>query len=340
MVVKRWTIVEFVKSEIKWEIHKPGCKAIPDPQQNDLGAFTKRLAKVDLDASDEEVLADIEAYLEMTMADVDLCRCTGYENTAPQASEQESDLEEYDEEDNDPLTAPPPSSAAARASQAAARAKLLRLVEETVDKLVAERGEDNIGDDDRWGGERLATCADDYVYDLAVEVRKLRERGDSWWRVAYELHLPGSGASNKQGRKGSAFARRLWRAAWGKTYLGERGQRESKITREARAMENLGRPYFSEAEDPMVIIEKVRGKMLHWVTRLGDQHGGIVTSAQEAYVHDDPKFIRVKEGPKGPYLEFFEQIDPAMLLADPRQSIAKSGPLRAVYVDRITRVGV
>jgi hypothetical protein len=158
--------------------------------------------------------------------------------------------------------------------------------------------------------------------------------------VAYELHLPGSGASNKQGRKGSAFARRLWRAAWGKTYLGERGQRESKITREARAMENLGRPYFSESEDAMVIIEKVRGKMLHWVTRLGDQHGGIVTSAQEAYVHDDPKFIRVKEGPKGPYLEFFEQIDPAMLLADPRQSIAKSGPLRAVYVDRITRVGV
>lgn len=348
MAPKRWTLVEFANTEINWEIHKPGCKAIPKEGQSDYGTFTKRLVKIDLEDSDEDVLDGIDAFTEMTMDDVNLCRCTGYENV-PHEDPNADEPTEYadddvvdegtdDEEDEDDL--PVPSSAAARASQAAARAKLLRLVEETVDKLVAERGEDNIGDDDRWSGERLATCTDDYVYDLAVEVRKLRERGDSWWRVAYELHLPGSGASNKQGRKGSAFARRLWRAAWGKTYLGERGQRESKLTREARAMENLGRPYFSEADDAMTIIEKVRGKMLHWVTRLGDQHGGIVTSAQEAYVHDDPKFIRVKEGPKGPYLEFFEQIDPAMLLADPRQSIAKSGPLRAVYVDRITRVGV
>jgi hypothetical protein len=334
MAAKRYTLVSFDNLDTLWEIHKPGCENI---KKAVAAGGTKALVKTDLEATDEEILDDVEAFMEMTMEDVYLCGCTGYVTGDPAPAEEP---DEEDEEDADPLTAPPPSSAAARASQAAARAKLLRLVEETVDKLVAERGEDNIGDDDRWHEERLATCTDDFVYDLAVEVRKLRERGDSWWRVAYELHLPGSGASNKQGRKGSAFARRLWRAAWGKTYLGERGQRESKLTREARAMENLGRPYFSESEDAMVIIEKVRGKMLHWVTRLGDQHGGIVTSAQEAYVHDDPKFIRVKEGPKGPYLEFFEQIDPAMLLADPRQSIAKSGPLRAVYIDRITRVGV
>ena len=104
-------------------------------------------------------------------------------------------------------------------------------------------------------------------------------------------------------------------------------------------MENLGRPYFTGAEDPVTMIEKVRGQMLHWVTRL-EVKSGLVTSAQEAYVHDDPKYIRVKQGPLGPYLEFYEQLDPAMLLADPRKSITKSGPLRAVYVDRITRVGV
>lgn len=343
MTTKRYTMVSYEDPQWLWEIHKPGCKLIEKAMT--VGTASKRLVKVDLEDEDDVVLQDIDAYLEMTMRDVHLCACTGYvvegDPNAGEPTEYADDdtADEEGDDEEDPLVAPAASSAAARASQAAARAKLLRLVEETVDKLVAERGEDNIGDDDRWSGERLATCTDDFVYDLAVEVRKLRERGDSWWRVAYELHLPGSGASNKQGRKGSAFARRLWRAAWGKTYLGERGQRESKLTRETRALANLGRPYFSEADEDRVIIDSVRGKMLHWVTRLPVKDG-LVTSAQEAYVHDDPRFITVRQGPLGRYVEFFEQLDASMLLADPRKAITRSGPLRAVYVDRITRVGV
>lgn len=333
MAAKRWTLVEFDEGEILIVIHKPGCALI---KQDVAEGGSKELITLDLDEDDDVLLSNIDPGGEVveTMDEVELCTCTGYVTEEP--SEQESDLEEEEEEEED---TPAPTSAAARASQIAARERLLRQVEEVIDKLVAERGVDDVGEGDEWAGERLATCTDDYVYDLAVEVRRQRTRGDSWWRVAYELHLPGGGASNKQGRKGASFARRLWRAAWGPTYVGERGQRDSKVTREARALENLGRPYFTGAEDPMTIIEKVRGQMLHWVTRLNVKNG-LVTSAQEAYVHDDPKYIRVKQGPMGPYLEFFEQIDPAMLLADPRQSIAKSGPLRAVYVDRITRVGV
>lgn len=337
MAEKRWTLVEFEDSSIQWEIHKPGCKAIPDPKMFNKVAFAKRLVKIDLEDTDDVVLEAINAYEEMTMADINLCRCTGYENV-PHEDPVDEDDQDDDDDDED---LPAPSSAAAKASQAAARERLLKQVEDVVDKLVAERGVDDIGEHNNkaWDEERLFACSDDFVYDLAVEVRKLRERGDSWWRVAYELHLPGSGASNKQGRKGSAFARRLWRAAWGKTYLGERGQRESKLSREARALENLGRPYFTGSEEPVDIIERVRGQMLHWVTRLNVKNG-LVTSAQEAYVHDDPKYIKVKQGPQGPYVEFYEQLDAAMLMADPRKSITKSGPLRAVYVDRITRVGV
>lgn len=345
---KRWTVVEFQDSSIKWEIHKPGCKAIPNPKQSDFGAFSKRLAKCNLEDSDEEVLEAIDAYLEMTMADVNLCRCTGYENAdalghsvggGPEGYADPIDEDDLDDEDDEDL--PVPSSAAARASQAAARERLLKQVEDAVEKLVAERGEDNVGlgGREQWAEERLPGCTDDYVYDLAVEVRKLRERGDSWWRVAYELHLPGSGASNKQGRKGSAFARRLWRAAWGKTYLGERGQRDSKISREARALANLGRSYFSEDVPDAEVIKLVTGQMLHWVTRLPVKDG-LVTSAQEAYVHHDSHLVRVKRGPQGRYLEFYQQVDAAQLRVDPRMAIAKSGPLRAVYVDRITRVGV
>jgi hypothetical protein len=321
MAAKRWTIVEFDEGEVLVVVHKPGCVVIA---QDVAEGGSKELAKIDLDASDEELLEQLDPAGEdlQSMDEVELCPCTGYIVTEP------------------PPVAPQPAvHAAAEASRKAAIERLKREVEEIIDKLVIVRGADNVGEGDQWAEERLPGCTDDYVYDLAVEVRKLRARGDSWWRVGYELGLPGSGASNKQGRKGGAYARRLWRAAYGKTYLGERSQRESKVTREARAMENEGKPYFTGSEDAITIIERVRGQMIHWVTRLGGKHG-LICSAQETYVHDDPKYIHVKEGPQGPYLEFFEQLDPAMLLADPRKSITKSGPLRAVYVDRITRVGV
>jgi hypothetical protein len=342
MAVKRWTLVEFNVEYGEGQpfvIHKPGCKRIKEEMPH---IVSKDLIKVDLDLDDEALLEALDPGGEdiETMDEVELCECTGYLSSAVEPEAEPAEVDDQDDEyDDEEDASPAPSSAAAKASQQAARARLLRQVEETIDKLVVERGVDNIGEDRQWDDGRLATCTDDYVYDLAIEVRRLRERGDSWWRVAYELHLPGSGASNKQGRKGSAFARRLWRAAWGPTYLGERGQRESKLTRETRALENLGRPYFSEADEDQRVADTVRGKMLHWVTRLEGKHG-LITSAQEAYVHDDPKFVAVKQGPMGRYLEFYEQIDPSMLLADPRMSISKSGPLRAVYVDRITRVGV
>lgn len=334
MAARRWTLVEFEQGEVLVVIHKPGCELIA---QDVADGGSKELAKLDLDAEDEDLLDALDPGGEDldNMGQVELCHCTGY------AIEDERITEE-DLETHTPPAPPQPAPqvhAAAAASRKAAAERLVREVEEIIEKLVMARGEDNVGLEDKWADERLASCTDDYVYDLAVEVRKLRERGDSWWRVGFELGLPGAGASNKQGRKGGAYARRLWRAAWGKTYLGERSQRESKITREVRAMENEGRSYFSGAEDAMAIIEKVRGQMIHWVIRLNGKHG-LITSAQETYVHDDPKYIRLKQGPQGPYLEFYEQLDPAMLLADPRKSITKSGPLRAIYLDRITRVGV
>lgn len=341
MAVRQWTLVEFTEGEVLAVIHKPGCAMV---RQDVADGGSKELVKLDLEVSDEELLDALDPGGEdlEDISQVEICSCTGYVTEEPPVAQaeqaDEEDEEDGDDEEEDEL-ASPPSSAAARASQQAARERLLRQVEDAVEKLVAERGVDDIGEGDQWAEERLATCKDDYVYDLAVEVRKLRERGDSWWRVAYELHLPGSGASNKQGRKGSAFARRLWRAAWGKTYLGERGQRESKVSREARALENLGRPYFSEDVSDAEVIKLVTGRMLHWVTRLPVKDG-LVVSAQEAYVHHDPRLVMVRQGPKGRYLEFFEQVDAAQLQVDPRLAIAKSGPQRAVYVDRITRVGV
>lgn len=320
MTVKRYTLIEFDNNEC-WVVHKPGCPLVKGDME--VGG-KKQLVKIDLGWDDDHLLEEIDPEENLSsIEDIDFCACTETEPPPP------------------PAPQPKPVHAAAEASRKAAAERLKREVEEIIDKLVISRGVDDIGEGDQWADERRESCTDDYVYDLAVEARKLRVKGEPWWRVGYELGLPGAGASSKQGRKGGAYARRLWRAAWGKTYVddGTVVHRESKLTREARAMENLGKPYFSESEDAVTIIEKVRGQMLHWVTRLEGTYG-LITSAQEAYVHDDPKYIRVKEGPKGTYLEFYEQLDPSMLMADPRKSITKSGPLRAVYIDRITRVGV
>jgi len=318
-MLKRYTLVDLGLDEPGWVVHKVGCAQIRVELAVNPSA-SKATVKLDLEWEDDHLLEEVDPDGEATgIEDIELCACTGYDTERP--------------------ATPSPTRPAAIASRDAAQKRLLQQVEETIDKLVIARGVDDVGEGDLWADERDSKCTDDYVYDLAVEVRKLRERGDAWWRVGHELGLPGSGASNKQGRKGSAFARRVWRAAWGKTYLGERGQRESKVTREARAMENLGRPYFSEDATEVEIIKRITGQMIHWVARLEGRHG-IITSAQEAYVHDNPRLVKYKLGPLGPYVEFFEQVDAAQLMVDPLLSIAKSGPIRSVYVNRITRVGV
>jgi hypothetical protein len=324
MAARRYTLIEFDDGETAWEVHKPGCKHVGISVAD---GGVKRLIKVDLEAADEEVLAGIGAYDDMTMADIHLCACTGYETEDPAPTP-------------DPQPAKPVHAAAAASKEAAAE-RLAAAVETIIVALVAARGVDDVGLGDEWAAQRSPTCTDDYVYDLAVEVRKQRNKGEPWWRVGYELGLPGSGPSNKQGRKGGAFARRLWRAAWGKTYTEDAVvvKRESKVSREARAAANLGRPYFSEEAKEEEIINKITGQMIHWVARLEGRHG-LITSAQEAYVHHDPRLVKYRLGPQGPYVEFYEQVDAAQLRVDPRLSIAKSGPLRAVYVDRITRVGV
>lgn len=221
----------------------------------------------------------------------------------------------------------------------AAAERLDTMASEIIDKLVAERGKDDIGHGDRWKKERLETCSD-WVYDLAVEVRKEREGGAAWWRVAYVLRLPGGGASAKQGRLGAAMARRLWRAAWGRTYTSEDTvvNRETKVDKVNRSTVDTARAYFDPDENEMYIIGKLRGAKIEWVTRL-EAGSELIKSLQETYVHNDPRMIWIKNGPKGRYVEFFEQIDEQMLVIDPRQAISKGGPLRSVYLDRIIKVG-
>lgn len=224
-------------------------------------------------------------------------------------------------------------------TKTATRDKLSIQSERIIEALVVKRGVDDIGINDKWSEERLESCTDDFTYDLAVEVRKLRvDKAMAWWRIAQELDLPGNGVSAKQGRAGAAWARRLWRAAYGQTYSDTNVDRETKDERKDRYVGLTAKPYFDAEELDTNIINTIRGAKITWVTRLAAGNG-LVHSMQETFVHDDLRMIHVKLGPKGRYVEFFEQPDEAQLSVDPNKAIAKGGPLRSVYLDRITKVG-
>lgn len=224
-------------------------------------------------------------------------------------------------------------------TKVSARDRLSELSEGIIEKVIVKRGKDDIGIDDEWSEKRVDSCGDDWTYDLAVEIRKLRvNKAMAWWRIAQELELPGAGASAKQGRAGAAFARRVWRAAYGQTYSETNANRETKDEKTVRYAGESARSYFATDDPEMYIIGKLKGSHIEWVTKL-PVPDGLVTSLQETYVHDDPRLIWVKEGPKGRYVEFYEQPDPELLRLNPTKAIAKGGPLRSVYLDRITKVG-
>jgi hypothetical protein len=220
--------------------------------------------------------------------------------------------------------------------QAARKAE--KIVQDLIAGIVAKRGTDDVGEGDQWADQRLEGC-DDYTYDLAVEVRKARGAGTAWWRIAYDLGLPHAGPSAVQGKGGAAYARRLWKRAWGDTYeTGERAARETKDDRRARAALTEVRPFFTEETLESEIVTKICGQEIHWVAQVKTPNG-VIFSPQSAIVHHDPRTVRVVLGPKGRAVEFFEQIDAAQLKVDPRMAIAKTGPRRSVYVHNIEKVG-
>lgn len=209
-----------------------------------------------------------------------------------------------------------------------AGAKATTIVKELIKKVT-----------DPYAVGRLATC-DDTTYAKAVEIRRQREAGEAWWRIAQAMGLPGAGASAKQGKSGAAFARRIWERAWGKTYGdSERALRETRDVKREATVLAPHRSAFRDGTTDQEIAAAILGNKIYWSARLGTGEHGIVVSPQEAYVHHDPRLVKVKQGPRGRYVEFYEQIDAAHLRIDPHLSISKSGPIRSVYVSQIERVG-
>lgn len=50
---------------------------------------------------------------------------------------------------------------------------------------------------------------------MADKVKALREAGKAWWQIGYELGLPGSADTVAKGKGGAAYARKIWKGAFG-----------------------------------------------------------------------------------------------------------------------------
>lgn len=235
-------------------------------------------------------------------------------------------------------TAPVPTTKPGKNGKAqdAGNRKGEKIIQDIIAKIVAARGADSVGEADLWEEERLPTV-DDYVYDLAVEVRKKRAEGLAWWRIANDLFLPGAGPSAQNGKSGAAYARRLWERAWGKTYVdGERAPRKTIEREREKAITAVAVPYFAPGVKDEAIVATISGKTIHWTIRIAGLHGAIV-SPQEAVVHADPRSIKVAIGPRGRYVEFFEAMGDVRLPKNLQW--ANTGPRRSVYLNNIHRVG-
>jgi hypothetical protein len=187
-------------------------------------------------------------------------------------------------------------------------------------KVVAQR--------DQPTDQRKPGCSDE-DYALAERVRTLRASGAAWWKIAYEMELPGSGVSAKQGKTGAAHARRLWERAWGPTYKDTTVERDTKARKTERALTQPGRPYFAHDALDLEVLDAVKGKPIEWTTRLG-AGDTVVCSIQNAIVSGLHR-SEIVQGPKGRVLKFYEL---------PEEGSHISGPLRSVYVDRIEKVGL
>lgn len=50
---------------------------------------------------------------------------------------------------------------------------------------------------------------------MAPQVKELREQGVAWWQIGFKLGLPGGADTVAKGKGGAAYARKIWKAAFG-----------------------------------------------------------------------------------------------------------------------------
>ena len=156
---------------------------------------------------------------------------------------------------------------------------------------------------------------------LAGSVKELRETGMAWWQIGFKLSLPGNADTVAKGKGGAAFARKIYKAAFGEVPRvqvrdGSRANREKnedikalRKTKKAdrvaqvRSGETVLRDDMTEAE----VVATLRGRTIGWFINLNKVDGrGDLFAEQEASVHR--RFCKV-ETHSGERCVVFKEVD-------------------------------
>lgn len=120
---------------------------------------------------------------------------------------------------------------------------------------------------------------------MADQVKALRAGGMAWWQIGYKLGLPGSADTVAKGKGGAAYARKVWKSAFGevpRTQVrnGSRSKKAEKNTdvREMRETAKAERVVQVRAGQSVIAIDKtdeevlamIDGRMLTWSINLAD----------------------------------------------------------------------
>lgn len=120
---------------------------------------------------------------------------------------------------------------------------------------------------------------------LAEQVKAMREEGLAWWQIGFKLSLPGSADTVAKGKGGAAYARKIWKSAFGEVPRVQKrdGSRSKKAEKnehvrelkestktarveQVRAGTSVIRPDMTDDE----VIAMLDGRMLTWSFNLAD----------------------------------------------------------------------
>lgn len=155
---------------------------------------------------------------------------------------------------------------------------------------------------------------------LAPQVKELREKGLAWWQIGFELRLPGSADTVAKGKGGAAFARKIWKHAFGEVpRVQNRDGRNRKPrekndhVREMRTTTKTARVEAVRAGTSVIkpettadeIVAMVEGRMITWSLNLAnvdhqadeffDVTAGVFKGTCKVHGLGDERYIEFRE---------------------------------------------
>lgn len=193
---------------------------------------------------------------------------------------------------------------------------------------------------------------------LSAECKRLRDaEGMAWWRIGWELKLPGSANNVREGKSGAAQARKLYaQANGGKPHEPATRAARERAVKNPKHAANLG----SKTDRKITLVERghviptdtpneevlamVRGRTIEWaidVRALAGGDGEPHWLNQEARVHPDEDCVVLETDEDGePILskDGSRVIRFREYMGRDQNGNAMSGPTRTVRVNRIHTV--